>query len=296
MIPPSFEYARPSTVDEALAELARAGEDAKVLAGGQSLMPLLRLRLAYPSTLVDLGWIEQLRGVRLDGDELVIGAMTTHHEILHDPLVLQHCPVLRHATATVADPAVRHRGTFGGSLAHADPAGDLPAVALALDAQMVIAGADGARRTVPASEFFQDYLETAIGPGELLVEVRVPRLGLEWGSAYEKFHRVAQAWAIVGVAALVRRDGDTIAEARVGLTNMGSTPVRAAATEQALAGVAVANGGIGEAAAHAADETEPPADLSAKPDYRRHLAQVLTRRAVQRAAAVAGAGAGAGAG
>jgi len=289
MIPPSFDYARPSTVDEAVAELARAGEDAMVLAGGQSLLPLLRLRLAYPSTLVDVGRIDELRGVRLDGDTLVIGAMTTHHVVLRDPLVLQHCPVLAQATATVADPAVRHRGTLGGSLAHADPAGDLPAVALALDAEMVIAGAGGQRRAVPAREFFRDYLETAIGPSELLVEVRVPRLGTDWGTAYEKFHRVAQAWAIVGVAALVRRDGDTIAEARVGLTNMGPTPVRAVAAEQALVGVATANGGIAAAAGHAADGTDPPADLSAQADYRRHLAQVLTRRAVHRAIA-AGAG------
>jgi carbon-monoxide dehydrogenase medium subunit len=289
MIPPSFDYARPSTVDEAVAELARAGEDAKVLAGGQSLLPLLRLRLAYPSTLVDVGQIDQLRGVRLDGNTLVIGAMTSHHDVLRDPLVLEHCPVLAQVTATVADPAVRHRGTLGGSLAHADPAGDLPAVALALDAEMVIAGAGGQRRAVSAREFFRDYLETAIGPEELLVEVRVPRLGLEWGSAYEKFHRVAQAWAIVGVAALVRRDGDTIAEARVGLTNMGPTPLRATAAEQALAGVATANGGIAAAAEHAADDTYPPADLSAQADYRRHLARVLTRRAVQQAVA-AGSG------
>ena len=177
MIPPSFDYARPSSVDEAVAELARAGEDGKVLAGGQSLLPLLRLRLSYPSTVVDVGRIEQLRGVRLDGDALVIGAMTTHHDVLHDPLVAEHCPVLAQATATVADRAVRNRGTFGGSLAHADPAADLPAVALALDAEMVLAGTGGQRRTVPAGEFFRDYLETAIGPGELLVEVRVPRLG-----------------------------------------------------------------------------------------------------------------------
>ena len=288
MIPPSFDYTRPSTVEEAVAALAGGGEDAKVLAGGQSLLLLLRLRLAYPSTLVDLGRVEQLRGVRLDGDTLVVGAMTTHDAVLRDPLVREHCPVLAQATSTVADPAVRHRGTFGGSLAHADPAGDLPAVALALDAEMVIAGAGGQRRTVPAREFFRDYLETAIGPGELLVEVRLPRLGLDWGSAYEKFHRVAQAYAVVGVAALVRRDGDTIAEARVGLTNMGPTPLRAVAAEQALAGVAVANGGIAAAARHAADDTEPPADLSGQPDYRRHLAQVLTRRAVQQAAAAAG--------
>jgi carbon-monoxide dehydrogenase medium subunit len=289
MIPPEFDYLRPHSVDEAVTELGRAGEDAKVLAGGQSLLPLLRLRLAYPTALVDLGRVGELRGVRQDGDQLVIGAMTTHHEVIHDPLVFEHCPVLAQATSTVADPAVRHRGTIGGALSHADPAGDLPAVVLALDAELVIAGPGGSRRHVPAAEFFSDYLETAVQPGELLAEIRVPALGPEWGTAYVKFNRVAQAWAIVGVAALVRRDGDTIAEARVGLTNMGSTPLRAPAAEQALAGVATANGGIAEAARHAADDTDPPADLSAQADYRRHLAQVLTRRAVQRAVA-AGAG------
>ena len=183
-------------------------------------------------------------------------------------------------------PAVRHRGTLGGSLAHADPAGDLPAVALALDAEFVIAGPNG-KRVVPAADFFADYLETAVRPGELLVEIRVPVLGPEWGSAYEKFNRMAQAWAIVGVAALVRRDSGTIAEARIGLTNMGPTPVRASATEQALVGESTQNGGILRAAELAADDTDPPGDLSAQPDYRQHLARVLTRRAVQQAAAVA---------
>lgn len=287
MIPPSFDYVRPSTVDEAVAALGAAGEDAKALAGGQSLLPLLRLRLAYPSVLVDLARVEGLRGVRRDGDQLVIGAMTTHHDVVHDPVIREHCPVLAQATETVADPAVRHRGTLGGSLSHADPAGDLPAVALALDAQLVIAG-PGGRRTVPAGEFFSDYLETAIAPGEVLVEIRVPVLGAGWGTHYEKFNRVAQAWAVVGVAALVRRDGDSIAEARIGLTNMGPTPLRASATEQALVGVAAANGGIAAASEHAADDTDPPADLSGQPDYRRHLAKVLTARAVRRAVAAAG--------
>ena len=284
MIPPEFDYLRPHSVDEAVTELGRAGEDAKVLAGGQSLLPLLRLRLAYPTALVDLGGIGELKGVRQDGDQLVIGAMTTHHEVIHDPLVFAHCPVLAQATSTVADPAVRHRGTIGGALAHADPAGDLPAVATALDATFVIEGRDG-RRSVPAAQFFSDYLETAVQPGEVLVEVRVPVLGPGWGSAYEKFSRVAQAWAIVGVAALVRTEGDTIAEARVGLTNMGSTPVRASATEQALAGVSARNGGITRATELAADGTEPASDLSAQADNRQHLARVLTRRAVQRAVA-----------
>jgi len=284
VIPPEFDYLRPYSVDEAVTELGRAGEDAKVLAGGQSLLPLLRLRLAYPTALIDLGGVGELRGIRREGDQLVIGAMSTHHEVLHDPLVFAHCPVLAQATATVADPAVRHRGTIGGALSHADPAGDLPAVALALDAEFVIAGPDGGRRTVPAAEFFSDYLETAIGTGEVLVQLRVPVLGPDWGSAYEKFSRVAQAWAVVGVAALVRREGDAIAEARVGLTNMGPTPLRASATEQALAGVSAGNGGIAQAAERAADDTDPPGDLSGQPDYRRHLARVLTRRAVTRAA------------
>ena len=287
MIPPEFDYLRPHSVDEAVTELGRAGEDAKVLAGGQSLLPLLRLRLAYPTALVDLGRVGELRGVRQDGDQLVIGAMTTHHEVIHDPLIFAHCPVLAQATSTVADPAVRHRGTIGGALSHADPAGDLPAVALALDAEFVIAGPGGSRRHVPAAEFFSDYLETAIQPGELLAEIRVPAFGPEWGTAYVKFNRVAQAWAVVGVAALVRRDGDTIAEARIGLTNMGPTPLRASAAEQALAGVSVQNGGIVQAAELAADDTDPPGDLSAQPDYRQHLARVLTRRAVRQAAGVA---------
>jgi carbon-monoxide dehydrogenase medium subunit len=292
MIPPTFDYVRPSTVEEAVAALAEHGEDAKVLAGGQSLIPLLRLRLAAPTALVDIGRVGAMRGVRLDGDTLVIGAATPHAEVLDDPLVAEHCPLLAQATSLVADPAVRHRGTFGGALAHADPAGDLPAVALALDAELVAAG-PGGRRTIPAAEFFVDYLETALEPDELLVEVRVPVLGAGWSSHYEKFHRVAQAWAIVGVAAVVRRDGDRIAEARVGLTNMGPTPLRASATEQALAGAAVRNGGVEAAAEHAAEGTSPASDLSAQADYRQHLARVLTRRAVERALA-GGARAGGG--
>jgi aerobic carbon-monoxide dehydrogenase medium subunit len=290
MIPPSFDYVRPSTVDEAVAALAERGEDAKVLAGGQSLVPLLRLRLAYPSALVDLGRVAGMRGVRREGDYLVIGAMTTHDDVLNDPMLAEHCPILAQATRTVADPAVRHRGTFGGSLAHGDPAGDLPAVALALDAEFVLQGAQSARRVVPAAEFFSDYLETAIQPSEVLVEVRVPVLGAGWGSHYEKFQRVAQAWAVVGVAALVRREGDTIAEARVGLANMGPTPLRARATEAALAGAALGDGGapngaVSAASALAAEGTEPASDLSAQADYRQHLARVLTNRAVRRAAA-----------
>jgi carbon-monoxide dehydrogenase medium subunit len=283
MIPAAFEYARPTTVEEALRALADGGEDAKILAGGQSLIPVMRLRLAAPSTVVDLTRVTELRGVRDDGDALVIGAMTTHSDVLADPLIAQHAPLIAEATETVADRQVRHRGTFGGALAHADPAGDLPAVALALDAEFVLAG-PGGRRTVPARDFFVDYLTTALAEDELLVEVRVPKLAGQWGMHYEKFNRVAQAWSIVAVAAAVRRENGHIAEARIGLTNMGPTPLRATATEQALAGVAAGADAIADAARHAAEGTEPSDDLNAKADYRRHLAQVLTRRAVTVAA------------
>jgi carbon-monoxide dehydrogenase medium subunit len=283
MIPAPFEYARPTTVDEALQAIAAGGEDVKVLAGGQSLIPVMRLRLAAPSTVVDLGRIPELRGVRDDGDAIVIGAMTTHSDVLEDPLVREHAPLIAEATATVADRQVRHRGTFGGALAHADPAGDLPAVALALDAEFGIAGPNG-RRSVPARDFFVDYLTTALEEGEILVEVRIPKLQGDWGMHYEKFNRVAQAWSIVAVAAAVRREDGHIAEARIGLTNMGPTPLRATAAEQALAGAAASADAIAEAARHAAEGTEPSSDLNAQADYRRHLAQVLTRRAVISAA------------
>jgi len=286
VIPASVDYVAPDSVAGALSALAEAGEDAKILAGGQSLLPVLRLRLAYPSLLVDLRRVGELRGIREEGDAIVIGAMTRHADVMSDPLVKTHAALVAAATATVADPAVRHRGTFGGALAHADPAGDLAAVALALDAQLVVEGSGG-RRTIPAAEFFVDYLQTALGPDEVLVEVRVPKLSGDWGVRYEKFNRVAQAWAIVGVAAAVRRDNGTIAEARVGLTNMGAIPVRAHAVEQALVGAGAEQGAVSAAAAHAAEGTTPPSDLSGQADYRTHLAQVLTRRAVLRAAGVA---------
>jgi carbon-monoxide dehydrogenase medium subunit len=281
VIPAEFDYVRAGSVDEAVSALRESGDDAKVMAGGQSLIPLLRLRLAYPSVVVDVGRVSEMRGVREDGDHLVIGAMTTHYEVLHDPLVREHAGLIAAATETVADPAVRHRGTFGGSLAHADPAGDLPAVALALDAEFVVAGSGG-RRTVAAADFFVDYLQTAISADEVLVEVRVPKLGAGWGYRYEKFQRVAQAWAIVGVAAAVRRDNGSIAEARVALTNMGATPIRAAGVEEALAGASL--DAVATAAERAAEGTSPPSDLSGKADYREHLARVLTRRAVTAAA------------
>jgi carbon-monoxide dehydrogenase medium subunit len=283
MIPAPFAYARPTTLDEALQAVASGGEDVKILAGGQSLIPVMRLRLAAPETVVDLTRVPELRGVRDDGDAIVIGAMTTHSDVLSDPLIKQFAPLIAEATETVADRQVRHRGTFGGALAHADPAGDLPAVALALDAEFVIAGTGG-RRTVPAAEFFVDYLTTALEEGEVLVEIRVPKLAGTWGMHYEKFNRVAQAWSIVAVAALVRREGDRIAEARVGLTNMGPTPLRARGVEAALVDVEATRDAVATAAEHAAEGTSPSSDLNGQADYREHLATVLTRRAVMAAA------------
>ena len=282
MIPAPFDYVRPSTVDEAVQALASAGEDAKVLAGGQSLLPVLRMRLAAPTTLVDLGRIPELRGVREDGDALVIGAMTTHYDVQRDALVASHAALLKEATDTVADPQIRHRGTLGGAISHADPAGDLLAPVLALDASLVVAGPSG-RRTVPAAEFFQDLFTTALGPDELLVEVRVPK-HTGWRAHYEKFNRVAQAWSMVAVAVTVRTEAGVIEEARVALTNMGSTPVRASGVEAALVGVQASADSIRAAASHAAEGTNPPVDSNADVEYRRHLAEVLTGRAIAAAA------------
>ncbi|HKN95719.1 MAG TPA: xanthine dehydrogenase family protein subunit M [Pseudonocardiaceae bacterium] len=282
MIPAAFDYVAPSTVEEAVRALADAGEDAKVLAGGQSLLPVLRMRLAEPSVIVDLGRIAELRGVREDGDSLVIGAMTTHYDVQRDPLVAEHAALLALTTDHVADPQVRHRGTFGGSLAHADPAGDLLAPALALDARFVVAGPNG-RRTIPAADFFVDFFTTALAADEILVEVQVPKY-TGWGAHYEKFNRVAQAWSIVAVAAAVRVEGGTFAEARVGLTNMAAVPVRATAVEQALVGQPATAESVRAAAAHAAEGTHPTSDANSDADFRRHLATVLTSRAVLAAA------------
>jgi carbon-monoxide dehydrogenase medium subunit len=283
MIPAAFAYARPTSIDEALQAVASGGEDVKIMAGGQSLIPVMRLRLAAPETVVDLTRVAELRGVREEEDAIVVGAMTTHSDVLSDPVIARWAPLVAEATGTVADRQVRHRGTFGGALAHADPAGDLPAVALAMDAEFVIAGLNG-RRTVPAAEFFVDYLTTVLEEGELLVEIRVPKLRGTWGMHYEKFNRVAQAWSIVAVAALVRREENVIAEARIGLTNMGPIPLRASAAEAALAGVPATREAVAAAAERAAEGTSPSSDLNAQADYRQHLATVLTRRAVTVAA------------
>ena len=285
MIPAKFDYVRPGSLDEAVRALADGGEDAKIIAGGQSLLPLLRLRLAYPELLVDLAGLDELRGVTDAGDSLLIGARTTHYQLVHNSLVTEHCGLLAQATSTVADPAVRHRGTLGGALVHADPAGDLPAVALALDVTLIARG-PGGEREIPAADFFVDYLTTSLEPDEILTAVRVPKLGPGWGYRYEKFHRTAQSWATVGVAALVRRSNGSVAEARVGLTNMGPVPVRARATEGAAAGVDASRDALRAAAARADEGTDPPGDLHGAPDYRRHLARVLTGRALSAAAGV----------
>ncbi|WP_442543863.1 FAD binding domain-containing protein [Arthrobacter sp. KN11-1C] len=282
MIPSAFDYAAPATVAEALGVLADAGDDVKVLAGGQSLIPVMKLRLADPAMVVDLGRIGELSGVRDDGDALLIGAMTTHHQIATDPLIAEHVPLLAKAAATVADPQVRHRGTFGGALVHADPAGDMPAPVLAADATFILAGPNGERR-VAAADFFQGYFTTAVDDGEILTHIRVPKY-TGWGSHYEKFTRVAQQWSIVAVAAMVRVEGGTIAEAKIGLTNMASTPLRATAVEQALVGGPATREAIAAASAHAAEGTDPASDLNGDAAYRRHLAGVLTKRAVIAAA------------
>jgi carbon-monoxide dehydrogenase medium subunit len=286
VIPAQFDYVAPATLEEALSVLAEHGDDAKIIAGGQSLLPVLRMRLNAPDMVVDLGKIDALRGVRDDGDAIVIGAMTTHDSVLNDALVRDNAFVIIKAAEQLADPQVRHRGTFGGALAHADPAGDLGAPCLALDAQFVIAGSGG-ERTVEADDFFVDLFDTAIDEGEILKEVRIPKRA-GWGAHYEKFVRVAHQWPIVAVAAAVKVDGSgpgaTISEARVGLTNMGSTPLRARSVEQALVGQPATDEAVRAAAASAAEGTNPPSDLNGDADYRRHLVTVLTRRAVLAAA------------
>jgi len=282
MIPAPFDYLAPTSVEEALAALSQHGDDAKIIAGGQSLLPVLRMRLNAPEMVIDLGRIPSLRGVRDDGDAIVIGAMTPHSVVGSDPLVAQHAALISAAVEHLADAQVRHRGTFGGALAHADPAGDLGAPALALEASFVIAG-PGGTRTVAADDFFVDLFETAIGDDEILTEVRIPkRTG--WGAHYEKFVRVAHQWPIVAVAAAVRVEGGAVAEARIGLTNMGSTPLRARAVEEALAGQPLSEDAVRTAAERATEGTNPPSDLNGDADYRRHLARVLTRRAVLAAA------------
>ena len=273
MIPSAFNYVRASSVDHAIRLLTEHGEDAKLMAGGHSLLPLMKLRLAAPAVVIDIARIPTLSYVRDEGDHLAIGALTRHRDIEINELVAAHVPLLGHVAGQVGDPQVRHRGTIGGSIAHGDPASDLPAAALALGASFLLVGPGGERK-IAADDFFTGFLETALEPDEIMTEIVVPKR-TRAGWSFQKFNRRAQDWAIVGVAAV--HDGTT----GIGLVNMGSTPLRAGAVESALASGASAT----EAAAHASDGLEPPADLNASVEYRRHLAEVLVRRALEEAGA-----------
>jgi aerobic carbon-monoxide dehydrogenase medium subunit len=279
VIPPEFDYVAPDTLDEALQALSGGGEDAKVLAGGHSLLPLMKLRLAAPTLLVDLRKVPGLRGVQRDNGQWRIGAMTRHADMQGNA----DLGPLGQATALIADQQVRNRGTIGGSLAHGDPASDLPTVFLACEGSLTIAGSGGGTREVAAADMFQDYLTTAVGEGEIVTEIRLPSFD-DWGSSYLKFTRRAEDWAMVAVCAMVKKAGDgSVEDVRIALTNMGSTPLRAAAAEDALRGKGL--DAIAAAAEQAAEGTDPPGDLNATPDYKRHLARVLTRRALEEAAA-----------
>ncbi|HXY17417.1 MAG TPA: xanthine dehydrogenase family protein subunit M [Gaiellaceae bacterium] len=277
MIPAPFEYAVAESPEHAI-ELLGAGEDAKALAGGHSLIPALKLRIARPTTVVDIGRLSELAYVRDAGTQIAVGALTRHKDVRDAPLLQEHCAILATTAGQVGDPQVRHRGTIGGSLAHADPASDLPAVILALGGELVVRGSGG-ERVVPAGEFFRGVWETAIGHGELLTEIRVPKLAASTGWSFVKLNRRAQDWATVAVAALVHRDDGSVAGASIGLVNMGATPLRARATEDAVAGGASA----ADAAAHAAEGTEPPSEHAVSSEFRAHLARVATRRAIEEA-------------
>jgi aerobic carbon-monoxide dehydrogenase medium subunit len=278
MIPAPFDYEVAESVEQAV-ELLASREEAKLLAGGHSLIPLLRLRFTRPSLLVDLGRIDELRYVRDAGDQLVVGAMTRHHDLKNDPLIQEHCPLVSNTAGLIGDPQVRHRGTIGGSLAHGDPASDLPTLMVTLAAELVVRGREG-ERAVSAAEFFRGVFETAVGPEEVLTEIRIPKLG-PVGWSYLKFARRAQDWATVGVAAVVRRSNGTIEDAAIGLTNMGTKPVRAAAVEAALRGRGIV--AVADAAKAAAEGTDPPSDTNGSAEYRRELVKVLVRRAVEEA-------------
>ena len=269
MIPAAFDYVRASSAEEAISLIGQHGEDAKFLAGGHSLLPLMKLRLASPSVLIDIGRVSDLSYIRDGGDHIAIGALTRHMDVENSDMLKQHVPLLAHAAGHVGDPQVRHRGTIGGSIAHSDPASDLPATTLSLGATYVAQGPNGTRE-IAATEFFHGFLETALAPDEILTEIRVPKMnGAGW--SFQKFNRRAQDWAIVGVAAWKGNGGSG-----VGLVNMGSTPILATSVSAALAQGA----SNADAAQSAANEAEPQSDLNANPEYRIHLAKVLVRRAL----------------
>ncbi|NBN89086.1 MAG: xanthine dehydrogenase family protein subunit M [Actinobacteria bacterium] len=272
MIPAAFDYKRAGSAAEAISLVSQYGDDAKFLAGGHSLLPLMKLRLAAPSVLVDIGRLTDLSYIRDAGDHIAIGALTRHMDVEKSPVLAQHVPLLAHAAGHVGDPQVRHRGTIGGSIAHADPASDLPATTLALGATYVVQGASGTRE-IAAKDFYKGFLESALRPDEMLTEIRVPKMnGAGW--SFQKFNRRAQDWAIVGVAAWRRGS-----ESGVGLVNMGSTPILASSVASAIASGA----SVADAAQKASAEAEPQSDLNATSDYRKHLASVLVRRALEEA-------------
>ena len=278
MIPAAFDYTAPASLREAISALSAGGEDAKLLAGGHSLIPLMKLRLAAPSLLVDLRRVPGLHGVEREDGAWRIGAMTPH-------TVLEHTPqlgVVSRAAGTIADPQVRNRGTIGGSLVHGDPASDLPAVMMICEATLTAQG-PGGQRTIPATGMFQNYMDTAVAPDEVVTEVRIPALD-GWGFGYQKFNRRSEDWAMVAVSAVVKASGGTCEDVRIGLTNMGSVPLRASAAEAALRGQSLSPESIAAAAGRAAEGTDPPADLNASSEYKRHLAVVLCRRALEEAA------------
>ncbi len=279
MIPLAFDYEVAESVDHAIELLGQHGDEAKLLAGGHSLLPIMKLRLAAPTILVDLGRLDDLNYVRDEGDHLAIGAMTRHCDMERDSTLGEHCGLIAYTASLVGDPQVRHRGTIGGSISHGDAASDLPSALLALDANFVVKGSGG-ERTVAAGDFFEDYLQTILSPDEVLTEIQVPKLeGAGW--SYKKFNRRAQDWAVVGVAAVVERSNGSIGSARIGLTNMGSTPLRATSAENALSGADPSS--VAEATSSADEGTSPSSDIAASDEYRRHLARVLSRRAVEEA-------------
>ena len=279
MIPLAFDYEVAESVDHAIELLGQHGDEAKLLAGGHSLLPIMKLRLAAPTVLIDLGRIGDLNYVRDEGDHLAIGAMTRHCDMERNATLQEHCGLIAYTASLVGDPQVRHRGTIGGSISHGDAASDLPSALLALDANFVVKG-PGGERTVAAGDFFEDYLQTTLAPDEVLTEIQVPKLG-DAGWSYKKFNRRAQDWAVVGVAAVVKRSNGSIGSASIGLTNMGSTPLRATAAENALSGADRSS--VAEATSSADEGTSPSSDIAASDEYRRHLARVLSRRAVEEA-------------
>jgi carbon-monoxide dehydrogenase medium subunit len=281
VIPAAFDYERAGSVEEALSLLSERGDDAKLLAGGHSLLPLMKLRLAQPALLVDIGPLRgELSFVRVEGDTIAIGAMTRHADLERSELLERQCPIVSVVAGEIGDPQVRHRGTIGGSLAHADPASDLPAVMVALGAELVVRGAEGSSRTVAAEEFFRGLFEPDLSATEMLTEIRVPKLAAGTGWSAIKFSRRAQDWALVGIAALARPGSTTVA-----LTNMADRPVRAAGVEEALA----AGADVATAAREAGRGTSPPSDPSGSAEYRTAVAEVLVRRAIEEALARASA-------